>query len=43
MPSERDLRIEQICHEALERDGSARRAFLDESCAGDSALRRAVE
>jgi eukaryotic-like serine/threonine-protein kinase len=43
MPSERDLRIEQICHEALERDGSARRAFLDESCAGDSALRRDVE
>jgi serine/threonine protein kinase len=43
MPSERDTRIEQICHDALERDRSARRAFLDESCAGDSALRHEVE
>ena len=43
MPSERDTRIEQICHDALERDSTARRAFLDEACAGDSALRRDVE
>ena len=43
MPSERDTRIEQICHEALERDGSTRRAFLDDACAGDGALRRDVE
>jgi serine/threonine protein kinase/Tol biopolymer transport system component len=43
MPSERDTRIEQICHEALERDSAARRAFLDEACAGDSSLRRDVE
>ena len=43
MPSERDTRIEQICHEALERDSAARPAFLDEACAGDSTLRRDVE
>src|SRR5215831_12268061 len=43
MPSERDTRIEQICHEALERDSATRRAFLDEACAGDSALRHDVE
>jgi eukaryotic-like serine/threonine-protein kinase len=43
MPSERDTRVEQICHDALERNGAAQRAFLDEACAGDSALRRDVE
>src|SRR5215472_3059682 len=43
MPSERDTRIEQICHDALERDSSTWRAFLDEACGGDSALRRDVE
>ena len=43
MTPERDAEIERICHAALERDVSARAAFLDEACAGDAALRREVE
>ena len=43
MPSDRDTRIEHICHEALDRDASARHAFLDEACGDDPALRRDVE
>jgi serine/threonine protein kinase len=40
---ERAADIERICHAALERDVSARAAFLEEACAGDAALRREVE
>src|ERR1700733_6739516 len=43
MTPERDAEIERICHAALERDLSARAAFLDEACADDAALRREVE
>jgi eukaryotic-like serine/threonine-protein kinase len=43
MTSDRERQIEWICHAALERDGSARAAFLAEACAGDAALQRDVE
>src|SRR3990172_2067866 len=35
-------RIEEICASALERDGTARVAFVDEACAGDARLRQEV-
>jgi serine/threonine protein kinase len=40
---ERDAEIERICHAALDRDVSARPAFLADACAGDEALRGEVE
>src|SRR4029453_4367205 len=43
MTNERWKQIEQIYHQAQQRDGQARRAFLDEACAGDAELRRQVE
>jgi serine/threonine-protein kinase len=43
MNPERWRRIEQVCHEALEREPRERAAFLDEACAGDADLRREVE
>jgi serine/threonine-protein kinase len=36
-------RAEDLFHAALERSPGSRRAFLDESCAGDDELRRVVE
>jgi hypothetical protein len=36
-------RLLQLCQEALTRQGNERDAFLDEACAGDADLRRAVE
>src|SRR5512143_1289318 len=36
-------RAEDLFHAALERSPESRRAFLDESCAGDDELRRVVE
>lgn len=43
MNKERWLFIERTYHAALEREGEARAAFLDEVCAGDEELRREVE
>ncbi|HYX40437.1 MAG TPA: serine/threonine-protein kinase, partial [Pyrinomonadaceae bacterium] len=43
MKAERWQQIEQVYHAALERDASARAAFLNEACADDEALRREVE
>ena len=45
MPAQPDhwRRISHLYHEARERDGSDRAAYLDEACAGDAALRREVE
>ena len=43
MPPDRESEIERICQAALEREGSARAAFLAEACAGDAALQREVE
>jgi eukaryotic-like serine/threonine-protein kinase len=43
MTPERRDRIEQICQAALDRDATARAAFLADACAGDEALRREVE
>ena len=43
MTPERDQRLERICQEALDRDPSARAAFLTAACAGDEALRSEVE
>src|SRR5512139_4270549 len=36
-------RAEDLFHTALERSPEKRRAFLDESCSGDSELRRVIE
>lgn len=36
-------RLEQLFHQAIELDESARRCFLGEACAGDAALREEVE
>jgi serine/threonine protein kinase/tetratricopeptide (TPR) repeat protein len=36
-------RLEQLYHEALERDESRRAAFLEQACAGDAPLRQEVE
>src|SRR5262245_311513 len=43
MTPEREREIERICQAALEREGSARRAFLTEACHGDETLRDDVE
>ena len=43
MTPDRESQIERICQGALERDGSARAAFLAEACGGDAGLRREVE
>ena len=42
MTIERWAQIEELFHAALERDSSARAAFLTEACAGDEPLRRQV-
>jgi serine/threonine-protein kinase len=42
-PDERYRRIDAVLGEALERQGPARAAFLDEACGGDADLRREVE
>lgn len=36
-------RIQNLFHQAVDLDDEARRALLDEACAGDEALRREVE
>ena len=36
-------RVLQVCEGALDRDGDARRAYLDETCGDDSDLRRDVD
>ena len=43
MDPERWRRVEGLCNCALELDKSRREEFLDQSCAGDNALRREVE
>ncbi len=43
MNLERWQRIEEICHEALEREPIERAPYLDDACAGDADLRRHVE
>ena len=43
MKPERWSKIESIFHKALEVDESRRRSVIEESCAGDEALRREVE
>jgi serine/threonine protein kinase/tetratricopeptide (TPR) repeat protein len=43
MNKERWLLIERTYHAALEREGEARSAFLNEACAGDEELRSEVE
>jgi len=43
MEPERWKRVEDLCHEALARDETGRRAFLEEACGGDESLRREVE
>jgi Tol biopolymer transport system component/tRNA A-37 threonylcarbamoyl transferase component Bud32 len=43
MEPERWKHVEQLCHEALERDESQRAAFLQQACAGDEALRGEVD
>jgi hypothetical protein len=43
MNKERWQLIERTYHSALEREGEARSAFLDEACAGDEELRSEVE
>ena len=43
MTSDREREIERICQGAIEREGSARAAFLAEACAGDAAMRQEVE
>ena len=43
MNKERWQLIEKTYHSALEREGEARSAFLDEACAGDEELRNEVE
>ena len=37
------MRVEDICHAALERDAADRTSFVASACAGDEALRREVE
>jgi serine/threonine-protein kinase len=41
--ADRRRQIEDLCHEALERDGAARAAFVATACGSDEALRREVE
>jgi serine/threonine protein kinase len=43
MTPERRARVERMCSEALEREPSARGAFLAEACGGDDDLQREVE
>src|SRR6266853_2314922 len=43
MEPERWHKIERLCYSALNEEKSARAAFLEQACAGDEALRRAVE
>ena len=43
MSADRQRRITELCHAALERDASDRAAFLRDACAGDEALQREVE
>ena len=43
MEPERWQKIERLCYSALNEEKSARAAFLEQACAGDEALRRAVE
>ncbi len=43
MSAERWRRIETLFHAVCERGPDERAAFLDEACAGDSALRREIE
>src|SRR5437867_2049694 len=43
MPAERSQQIEQLYHQARERDPRDRAAFLEQACAGDAALRRELE
>jgi eukaryotic-like serine/threonine-protein kinase len=43
MTPKRYQRIAEVFEAACEHNGDARAAFLDEACAGDDALRRAVE
>lgn len=43
MSAERWRRIETLFHAVCERSPDERAAFLDEACAGDSALRREIE
>jgi hypothetical protein len=43
MTPERYHRLTELFEAACERTGDARAAFLDEACAGDGVLRRAVE
>jgi hypothetical protein len=40
MKPERWKRIEELYHEALDRQGSERKRFIDEETAGDEELRR---
>ncbi len=42
MEAERWRRVNELFHAALERDPGRREAFLDEACAGDTALRAEV-
>ena len=41
--AERWRRIEQLCHDALERPAGERERFLAVACEGDEALRREVD
>ncbi len=43
MDQERWRQVEQLYHRALERDEDERAEFLEQACAGDSALRREIE
>src|SRR5216683_3015672 len=43
MEPERWQKIERLCYSALNKEKSARAAFLEQRCGGDEALRRAVE
>ena len=43
MTPERHRLLEELCHNAFERDPAERAAFLDDACADDQALRREVE
>ncbi len=43
MSDDRWRRIEDICHDALERTPDDRAAFLREACAGNDVLRAEVE
>jgi hypothetical protein len=43
MKPERWQQIERLYHAALKREPDARAAFLDDTCAGDEALRSEIE